>query len=457
MFTYLAPTNVRVEREGSVLSFRADSWPIFPQANAKVRGAYERAAEYGSLVKLYEYRWQATKSNIVQSGGGLLRRIEESLVDVALPVRVFECRAGYRGHAGSFATNMLGLAARLERDRASNLEPSFPLGTPLTLEDRRIRMRVFVFRKGKADEYRTRQHGVVFTLNGQTHASLPIDFFRRKDVGMSYLADSLFVIVDCTSIDGTMREDLFMNSRDRLRKGSVSDELEREVKDFLRHNPALEKLRNQRRQEELEDRLNEAKPLAEALEQLVRRSPALARLLLGGTQIPSPFPPKKSDKTTEGQRDFEGKRFPTFFRFEKLSEGMVLERTASINSRARIPFETDAEDGYFDREIEPGKPLLFVESEGVLLSAKTWFLPDPRSGATNLTLTLPPEVRKADRIAFELHVSDNSRLTPFVNRFVLTVAGPREPHSGPPGSRERLATFRVVRRMTAQAYGCRTR
>lgn len=45
------------------------------------------------------------------------------------------------------------------------------------------------------------------------------DFFRRKNVGLSYLSDSILVVVDCSRFSGRAREDLFMNSREAERRG----------------------------------------------------------------------------------------------------------------------------------------------------------------------------------------------------------------------------------------------
>ena len=113
VFTYLAPEGAS-DRDGKVLAFSADEWPIFPEATASVRDAYSRMSTHGSLVKLYEYSWKGSKSNIVSSGDGLLRRLDQALPELALPIRLYECRPGYRGHAGSFATNLTGLSVRLE-------------------------------------------------------------------------------------------------------------------------------------------------------------------------------------------------------------------------------------------------------------------------------------------------------------------------------------------------------
>jgi hypothetical protein len=437
VFTYLAPVGAGIDRKGQVLSFRADDWPIFPEADADVRDAYHRCAPYGSLVKLFEYRWQGTRSNIVSSGGGLLRRIDLGLVEVALPVRVFECRPTYKGHAGSFATNVLGLAARLERDKADNLEPGFPVGSIIDLDGKQVRTRVFAFKKGRALEYRTARHGLVFAVNGQAHASFPIDFFRRKNVGMSYLADSLLVIVDCTNIEGEMREDLFMNSRDRLRSNPLSQRLENEIALFLKDDPQLRALRNRRRQEDLEDKLADSKPLTHVLEELLRQSPSLAKLFLAGLKLPTPFP---MGGTGTGTGDkFIGKTYPTFFRFHGLKDGEVLERAAHLGSRPRVGFETDASDDYFYRELDPGRVTLREDPDGRSVEAKDWAMHGPRAGVATLTLELPYGAHSGKDFHFEMQVTDPSRVEPFTNRFVLKVRPPAPKGPGGKGGR-RTAT-----------------
>ena len=152
VFTYLAPHAVSQPMTGGVLSFAAPTWPIFPEANDEIRDAYARPSEYGSLIKLYEYEWQGSRSNIVQSGGGLLQSLDLGLPEVALPVRVFECRKGYRGHYGSFATNVLGLTARLLRDRAANLESDITAGSIINLDGCQVKIRLFAFQARQGQE-----------------------------------------------------------------------------------------------------------------------------------------------------------------------------------------------------------------------------------------------------------------------------------------------------------------
>ena len=84
---------------------------------------------------------------------------------------------------------------------------------------------IYAFKKGKHEKF-TKDEGIVFTINGQTHGYLTKAFFNRKGVGMNYLADSILVILDCSEIDGRERENLFMNSRDRLSACPLKTEIE---------------------------------------------------------------------------------------------------------------------------------------------------------------------------------------------------------------------------------------
>ena|ERR1043166_172760 len=65
----------------------------------------------------------AWSSHILRKSG-LLARLELLLPELALPIRLHECRAGYAGHAGSYETTLTGLSVRLdEGGRADNIEP----------------------------------------------------------------------------------------------------------------------------------------------------------------------------------------------------------------------------------------------------------------------------------------------------------------------------------------------
>src|SRR5260370_40171384 len=145
---------------------------------------------------------------MVFAGDGRLRRIDVALPELALPVRLYECRPGYKGGPASFATNAMGLVARLERDRGGNMEEQSPIGAGITLDGKQIPLRIYVFLPDKAKQYRTARQGVVFGVNGQTHGTYPIDFFRRTGLGRGYLGRTVLLFAEYSGINGGMREDL---------------------------------------------------------------------------------------------------------------------------------------------------------------------------------------------------------------------------------------------------------
>lgn len=430
VYTYLAPVGAN-DRDGGVLSFPAEELAIFPEDDSKGRGAYLRTATHGALVKLYEYTWNGTSSNVVSSGDGLLRRLDQALPELALPVRIYECR-DYGGHAGSYSTNLLGLSARLERDRAGKLEAGFPTGSVIDVNGSKIRAHIYAFQKGEASGYRTWRNTVIFTINGQAHASLSADFLTRRRVGMGYLRESLLVILDCSNIEGQAREDLFMNSRDRLRDNAMSDQIIEALETVLHDHPALRELQNRRRQEDIDARLSEDKPLADALSDILKSNPTLAKLFLDGANISAPFP--RRGKRTDGE-PFEGKTYPTFFRFRGKDDGDELTRDAHVGSKVRVQFETDAENEYFIRDLDVGEYSVYRldRDHPELLAGCS--ITSLHEGIATLVAELPADAVVGTELVLEIEVSDPTRFDPFTNRLVLNVKAAGHPggtHPRPP-------------------------
>ena len=426
VYKYLAPAAVPGESLRGVLSFSADALPIFPQVTKDVRDAYYRMSEYGSLVKLYEYTWQGTKSNIVFSDDGLLRRIDVGLPELALPIRVFECRPGYHGHSGSFETNALGLVSRLDRDKADKLETDDPIGGVIALDDgTQIKLRVYVFKdKETAKQYRNRASGVVFGVNGQMHGTYSTNFFTRGRVNLSYLADSMLMYADCSQIDGETREDLFMNSRDRLSVNALSKQLESKLESFLRGEPTLRELQLQRRQKAIQDKLADDKPLNDVLQGLMKNNPILSKLFLLGQSLSAPFPPGggKGGGGKGNADTFVGKRYPEYFRFKDRKDGEGLRRTAQIGARTRVTFETDAEDAYFVRDYEPGAWRVRREINGQWVDAGGWSTTGLKSGICHLTLdALPDGTKVGDKLDYLIEVTDPVRFDAFTMKLTLDI------------------------------------
>ena len=415
-YTYLAPESK------SVLRFSADTLRLFPQGNK----AYARETAWGTAIKLYEYHLTGRSHILLRRG--LRQRLDLQLPRIALPVRLHECRA-YSGNAGSFDTTLTGLSVRLNDDHNENLEPDFPTSITSTIRGEPLTGQVYAFKRGKADNYK-RSEGIIFSVNGQTHGILSQSFFSRTAVGLNRLEDSILVILDCSQISGRNREDLFMNSRDRMEQGQFLRDIENELQSALKDNSALRALRELRRREDVESKLQDSKPFREVLESIFRKSPTMAAMFGGTGPLPNPF----RSTTSNNGKPFVGKAHPSFFRFQHLQYGRELKRTTAINMRSRIPFTTDVVNNYFDRSQYAGKRHLRLLDD----RSGTGYTPDNtlnlHNGVATLNLALPSGACVGDSFTYELAIQDETLVDSFVNRFEITV-GPRQEPSGKPRPR----------------------
>jgi len=424
VYTYLAPVGSKQNPgAGGVLRFSSDTMPISPEG----RDPYSRASAHGTLIKLYEYTASGYSNAHILMKRGLLARLDLVLPDPALPIRLHECRREYRGHEGSFETTLTGVTVRLEDNKGENLEDGFPSSCPISVDGEPMTATIYAFKKGRAETYR-KNEGIVFTVNGQTHGHFTTDFFNRKGAGrLNYIADSVLVSVDCSSISGRAREDLFKNSRDRLSHVDLRAKLEEQIEEMLRQHQGLRALKEKRRNEEVQSKLEDDKPLEDILKSLLEHSPTLSNLFLQGLRASNPF---KTIKVKEQETEFQGKRHPTYFKFKDRDYGRELRRDCHINQRARIVFETDAANDYFSRPSDKGQFTLEQVFEHGKTSATDFVGPNLQNGIATLTVRLPANCDVGDSLCFEATVTDPTVLAPFVNRFAVEVKPEIEPNGG---------------------------
>jgi hypothetical protein len=459
MFTYLAPLGAdQRPNQGDILRFKAETLPLMPEKNQ----AYAREIKHGSVLKLYNYDMKGFRGMMLRSDG-LLYRLEPLLPDIALPIRLHECRDGYGGHSGSFDTPLSGLSVRLEKGRGENVEDGFPDTVPFVVRGQKMVAKIYAFKAGKADLYRTNQ-GVLLTVNGQTHGHLPKSIFGRKNVKLGRLADSLLVSVDCSDLSVSAKEDLFMTSRDRLRDGELGKAVNAEIEDILRHHEALKELANKRRNEEVANRLKDSKPLENVLQEVIKMSPALARLFQRGNRLSRPYKDAATTGPSNGQQangfdgpgsngsggpgnngiggengpvgPYVGRPHPSFFRFHKKPAGTTLQRDCEKGRRARIKFETDVENGYFNRSSMKGHydvEVLEGQFEGVMLNHNLTL----HDGIANWNVEIPEDANEGDTMILQCIVNDETLLEPYNNVATLTVKRKQEHRPGPGGKRDR--------------------
>lgn len=414
IYKYLAPA-------GSILSFESKELPLLP---SDYPNPFNNSIEWGTFIKLYEYQMTGLKTNILFD---LYNRLSLLMPMIALPVRLYERRKGYTGH--TFESTLSGLTVRLEEDRRENLEEGYPTSSSFSAMSEKMKASIYVFKLNQSKKY-TKDEGIIFIVNGQTHGYISKAFFSRQSVGMGYLADSLLVIVDCSDFTKRSKEDLFMNSRDRLCTGELRSKIERNIEDLLKNHPSLKELKEKRRREAIEDKLKDSKPLADVIENIIKKSPTLSKLFIEGIRLPNPF---KLEKVKGGEK-YQGKKFPTYF---KLIEEYPLSKPkfCPINRKFRIQYQTDAENDYFNREREPGDFLLKVNGNKIQnYILNLW------NGRATLTVKLPKKIRLDDILIFRSNVEDTSRVEPFKDEFYVKIEKEEDKRDGGRGKRKPPST-----------------
>ena len=421
-FTYLTDENK------DVLSFVADEGiDIIPSS----KGAYD-TMQYGMYCKMYEYKMPAgLRSNINMR---LYNRLSMLLPNLAYPVYLDECRSGYNAHTMHRTLSGLNvrLSDQLSEGDTSNIEAKIPVS--FTIEGQKVDAAVYVFKKKngidrngeerKVDltQYRGGE-GVLLTQNGQTHGSYDRKFYSRGAVGLSYLAEHILTIVDCSGIDEATREELFMNSRDRTRASTFATKLEAFLEEYLKENETLKSIQQRRREEAISDKLDDAKPLEDVLSSVFKSSSVLSRLFVLGKKLQNPTNLGVASET----EDYEGKYNPSFFTIyrKKTDSDGIYQRDAQLDRKFRIRFKTDANNDFFVREKYPGAYELL--REGILAEDHIVHL---HNGVATLNVELPQNAKVGDIYHYSFTVTDTNVDRAFNNEFEIHVVENHESTGG---------------------------
>lgn len=409
-YKYLAPNK-------TIPFFLAKELPLLPSNYPNEAGG---KMTFGTYIKLFEYKIGAgLRTNILFD---LYNKLSLLMPHIALPVKLFERRPGYKAH--SYETILSGLTVRVDEDKDENIEDNFPTSGTITVSRQKMKYSIYVFKKGKHEKY-TKDEGIIFTINGQTHGYLSKSFYNRKSVGLGYLAESILVILDCSEIDGRAREDLFMNSRDRLSSCPLKTEIERALEELLKNNQGLRILKEKRRREEIENKLKDEQPLVDVLQDVLKKSPTLSKLFLQGQKLSNPFKATSADK----EKEYKGKDFPTLFTLVKKYPNYN-PKQAHLNSKFRVEYKTDVVNDYFDRSKDPGSFRLFINGdESKNIAINLW------NGFAYLNV-LVEDCKIGDLLHLRSEVFDVSRHTPFTEEFFVRVNEPTPPKKPRGGERK---------------------
>lgn len=411
-------------------SFDSEELNILP---GKFPLKYSNPMKFGSFIKLYEY--QVDNRNRTNITLDLYNRLSLLMPSLALPVRLYERREGYK--ANTYETTLNGLSVRLEEDKSGNLESDeWPTTEKMNINGQNFSLKVYAFknksetlkRKSPTDNY-TKNEGIIFTVNGQTQGSIPRRFFNRKNIGLGLISKSIIVMVDASDIDREMSEELFMNSRDRLvEAGDLRKEIDQKLERMLAEHKGLKELKNRRYQEQVQEKIGDSKPLKEIISNILRSSPTLSKIFISGTHLSNPLDLRPADHKEE----FSGKKFPSFFKITKNYTTDKPRKFPINQSSIRIEFKTDVVNDYFDREDSQGEHKLYLDDREFKGSStiNLW------NGTATLNVYPDDTIKIGDTLHFKSVINDVSRIEPLINSFVLQSDKETDKSGGKKGDRK---------------------
>lgn len=445
-YVYLAP-------DGQIPAFEADQILALPDVSRDTVGEetetegneadgapspggntprpYAKPLECGTVIKVYNYRWQARSCATLDARFAL----ERYLYRLSLPFRVVETRPGFE-KAHYLATTVAGTAVTIADDRQRGyLESDFPLSgeicpddigiIPLCIGLYREQSKTEVEEKAQAKKKRTAKDprrlakGLSFTINGQVHCFAGPEFFLTRGLNYEWLKDTLVVAVDCTGIHEDIRDQLIMPSRDRLRKLPEFDTLLEAVVSFLKDCDILRAINDERKLRRVQAALHD-EATQDVFQSLVNKDPVFASLFGSGLKLRNPW-----SKGPEPQ-PYKGKLPPTFFHFEggkhETRKSFAIDRTCAVE------LETDAVNDYFHLPDPNARGALDIQPR----CYERWNL---LNGHLRVVFRAPSNARVGDTLKVTITVTDPCLSLrgdpPWVNTVHLTfAAGGKEVKSG---------------------------
>ena len=339
--------------------------PNFP-ITATDLGLCDREFTTGTIIKLYSYALPSGSRSVISRD--LNQSLNEYLFEPALPVCTIDSHKRYPDDR-NVVRSLYGLKRRLEdEENEKYLYDKFSESSSDKTGELKITCYVFKFRiEGKTAkdsknttrrEFFKNNMSVLFSLNGQVHASYTYEFISRA-LQWSLLKNHLLIHADCSNLDQTFRNELFMASRDRPKEGDESAALRKRIKDILLASRLKEIYKTFKN--EMTSSSNDGDDLLKDFSKNLPLNPELTKLLKQTFKLDDRSGEKgkaSRKKKNEGKDSapFNPKRHPATFKIkikQKDDGGFPLVKLPKNGERI-VKFDTDVENNYFDRNDDPG-------------------------------------------------------------------------------------------------------
>lgn len=408
-----------VGKNDEILSFSSDHLEILPG---------EERMEFGCFIKLYNY--DLPNPSFITTD--LWRDLNRKLYSPSLPILLQENRTlHFKITKGKNDTKVLaGNKLRIQKDDREFVYEALTITASMkAFGEQKIDVIVFKdFDKDgndlrKRQEWTTAEESVFLTINGQTHYAMPRWWLKKTN--LDFLADYLFVHIDCTHVNRAVTDDIFLGSRDRVRDNTDFKAFQEALLYILENNELLQKLNKEYEERQLA-RLKPDKTIAKKfVANLISKNRELLSYFKLGADVPIT---EMGDTTSEIPDVFSGSRIPTFLIPRKKFNGPILVKEIPENFRhAVVLFDTDAQNDYFKREEDSGK--LIWKSNNPRAVISTWYL---YNGMLPIRINIDSP-KSGDEFSFGIEIS-RPHLEPLKIEFKALVV---EPHiKGEPEPRE---------------------
>lgn len=437
VYEYLAPLRANPsDMKGEVLSFESPTLPLMPESPPKTvpNRPYAQEVEYGTAIKLYEYKFDGTKSNITFKDS-LRAQVELAMPRLALPIRGVETRSNYKGEPGSFQTSWFGVMARLEQEQESNPDAfeGAPVRSSFTIQGKQMHWQAFVKKDNLGAQNNRGKYAIIVHLNGQKHGVKSQHFLRKARLEVFQRRNTILVGIDASALDKLEQEELFMPSRDRFREDTqYSKDFFNALAEDLKDNAQLQLYARQQKAREQEAAVQDNKAANDLLEKWLKQDALLSNFFGFGGKINTNNPsPRPSSGDGDGDSQFVGQKFPTFLLFKNKKPDW--KQSAQAGKSVRVALVTDAENDYLDRDLDRGR-IRIVDTETdqeIENFGESLF-----NGALNLTIRDLPKQKVNDQMLLRIEMMDDTSVKALTCFLSLTVVEPVSPNSGTEGIRE---------------------
>jgi hypothetical protein len=422
--------------------------PRFREAKIDAFGHEKHGVvESGSIIKLYEYDIGDKNHNV---DIGLYNALTVSLIDCALPIRVYDFDAkpvtgkGPLRAEGIAARTFSGLSVVLGAEVTDDVDTSGEFkerGDPDTewvyqvaeRNDQELgKVRIVATGLFRLKDFlRDQPARVFYTINGQSHAIERASFLNQR-VGLPDLRNHLLINVICDDLNKQALATIFMPDRERKASNELSRRLEDIVIEELKGDDRLRRYAADIRMRRATEQVEDSEATKELLKELVRVDPAIRDLFGMGAFLPTGIgglDPGGGNGHGEGPKDFEGKKFPTFLKLLNVREEQGrFVKEVPVNLPRRIECGTDAENEYLTRVDSPGWVWSSVPPEVLQSSIKL------HNGVARITLRAPVGAKVGDEVLAEFGFQDNGRnFEPLKVTVVVRFMAAEKPH--PPGGK----------------------